>query len=165
MKPSFSPVDKKELAGHNLILLVWADELLLRNALGEILTFHEITPAMKGINYKEIYAGRNTKVVEIIELCDELPFLGGRRVVHLRDVDKLAPDELYNLRKYLPVLPEHSILILSHIDKKKSKKKKGAAKKKPVSKKPKKTGKVNVKESWENFIKKQGGMVDRKSVV
>ncbi|MCD6310110.1 MAG: DNA polymerase III subunit delta [Candidatus Eremiobacteraeota bacterium] len=141
MKLSFSSLDKKSLAGINLILLIWSDEFLLRNALDKILAFHEITSDMKGTSYKEIFVDRSTSIVDIIELCEEIPFFTSKRLIHLKDINNLKADDTRVLKKYLADIPSHSILILSHVEKKK--------------KSSSKMGGAN----WETPVKNSGGLV------
>ncbi|MCL5037392.1 MAG: DNA polymerase III subunit delta [Chloroflexi bacterium] len=156
MTAAFSSVNKKSLSGHNLFLLVWSDELLLRNALDEILDYFGIRSDMKGLRFKEIAVNKSTKAADIIEISEEIPFFGESRTIHLRDINNLSADEVRILREYLPGMPEYTILILSHKETSRNKKKKkpDAGKTSKTKKKPS----VDIKTSWDKYIEGIGGL-------
>jgi len=109
---SLSQLDCSALGGHNLFLLKFQEEVLLKQALGQIVDYH-VPLSSREFNLFEISESGEQKAAPVISLCEEIPFFEGKRVVVLHGVEKFLDKEKKKLAAYLPELPSHSVLALA----------------------------------------------------
>lgn len=82
-----------------LYLFYGDEEFLIQEAI-DLLIQKAVDPAGRDFNFTTVYC-RETGAVELVNLCQTLPFLSGRRLVIAREIEAYKADDLEVLAGYL----------------------------------------------------------------